>query len=127
MMTRSIVRFCGALVIVLGLARVSFAHESTDNDIIRPITKQGSAGFLFAINGIGTFGISAPGIGFGNNAQYGVGMRYYLADDLALRVLLAFQNASTDSNTLNGTPKSSSTSFGIGAGIEHHFRPLYSI
>jgi len=127
MMTRSFGKFCGAVAIVLSLASASFAQESTSNDIIRPITKQGSAGFLFTINGLGVFGISSPPIGVGSNAIVGAGMRYYLADDLALRVLLAFQNASTDSNTINGAPKTSSTSFGIGAGVEHHFRPLYSI
>jgi len=52
-----------AALIVLGFASTSFAQDK--DDIIRPLTKSGSAAFLFNLGGFGTFGVAAPAIGSG--------------------------------------------------------------
>jgi hypothetical protein len=122
-MLRSFTKLCGALVVVLSFATASYAQE-TNNDIIRPITKSGSAAFLFTISGLGTFGIGAPAIGMNAGVQSGVGMKYFVSDDLALRILLALATTSQDSTI--STQESSQTNYGVGVGIEYHFRPLYS-
>jgi hypothetical protein len=108
-----------------GLTGVTRAQETTgsDHDIIRPITKSGSAAFLFTLQGLGTFGIGSPSV---NGMMSGVGVKWFVADDIALRVLLGF-----GSNQVAGIGPDSATtltasSFGIGVGGEYHFRPLYS-
>jgi opacity protein-like surface antigen len=120
---KSILRSLAVLAVVVGFAGSSFAQDN-NNDIIRPITKQGSAAFLFTINGLGTFGVGtaslAPGL---DNA--GFGMKYFISDDFALRILLGFNSSSKDSSAQSPTP-TSNTMFGIGIGGEYHFRPLYS-
>jgi hypothetical protein len=108
---------------VFGIARTSFAQE--DNSIIRPITKQGSAAMIFELAGIGTFGFSGPGImGLGMPA---VGGKYFIADDMDI-FILAGVNTSSGSDSIASTQsaKPSSTAFGIAAGVQAHFRPLYS-
>jgi opacity protein-like surface antigen len=116
---KSIVRSLAVLAIVAGMSSSAFAQE-TNNDIIRPITKSGSAAFLFSMNGLGTFGIGtvslAPGLG-----GAGFGMKYFIADDFALRVLLGF-----GSNSVGDDSTGTNSMFGIGIGGEYHFRPLYS-
>ncbi len=111
------------LAFVFGVARTSFAQE--DNSIIRPITKQGSAAMIFELAGIGTFGFSGPGIlGFGMPA---VGGKYYVSDDMDIFVLAGLNSSSgSDSIASTQSAKPSSTDFGIAAGVQAHFRPLYS-
>jgi len=128
-MVRSFAKILGAAVIVLGLANA--AHAQTEPaDIIRPLTKAGSAAFLFTLGGFGTFNVGAPPVGTVTNGGVavtvaGAGMKYFISDDLALRVLLAFGNTSSGADSL-ATGKVVGTNFGIGAAIEYHFRPLYS-
>jgi hypothetical protein len=123
-MSRNFTKFAAALLVVLGMAGSATAQDN-DANIIRPITKQGSAAFLFTIQGLGTFGIGAPGISNGPGMLYGAGFKYFMSDDLALRILLALNSGSVKTN---GTTSVTSTSmdFGIGVGAEMHFRPLYS-
>lgn len=125
-----IVAFAFALTFVFGMARTTRA-QTTDNGVIQPLTAQGSAAFLFTINGLGSFGIGAPALGdtAGTAAPFlfGVGGKWFLSDDLALRVLLGFDSHSGTPTVPDSTSaKQSSTAFGIGVGIEKHFRPLYS-
>jgi len=127
-MSRNINRFVASLFVLglaLGLANTSRAQDTKD-EVIRPITKQGSAAFMFTINGLGTFGIGAPAINGGSvAATSGVGVKYFLADEMALRVLLGF-NSSTSQSPADTSKTLSSSTFGIQAGVEMHFRPLYS-
>lgn len=122
-MSRNFTKFAAALLVVLGMAGSAMAQD--DANIIRPITKQGSAAFLFTIQGLGTFGIGAPGISNGPSMLYGAGFKYFMSDDLALRILLALNSGSVNSNGTNSVT-STSMDFGIGVGAEMHFRPLYS-
>jgi outer membrane protein W len=123
-MLRSITKLVAAAVIVLGFAGA--AQAQTEADIIRPLTKQGSAAMMFTLGGIGTFGIGGPSVG----PVGGAGMKYFFSDDMALRVLIGFSNSSSGADsTFTGTQntgKEVSTNLGIGAGVEWHFRPLYS-
>ena len=126
-------KYIAAALIVLGFASTSFAQDK--DDIIRPLTKSGSAAFLFNLGGFGTFGVAAPAIGSSFTAGAGnvsltvspatVGFKYFLSDDMALRVLLGFSNSSSGADSIP-SGAISSTQFGIGAGIEMHMRPLYS-
>ncbi len=118
-----IVAFAFVLTFAFGIARTSFAQE-TDNSIIRPLTKSGSAAMIFELAGIGTFGFSGPNVGPLNSA---VGMKYFVADDMAIFVLAGFNSSSgdtTQASTISAKP--STTQFGIAAGIQAHMRPLYS-
>lgn len=118
---KSIVRSLAVLAVVVGFTGSAFAQDN-NNDIIRPITKQGSAAFIMSINGLGTFGLSAPPLGPGlSNA--GFGMKYFLADDVALRILLGLSMNTTAPEEGNDM---TSSGFGLGIGAEYHFRPLYS-
>jgi opacity protein-like surface antigen len=136
-MVRSCMKFAGALAIVLGLVSASYAQDK--DDVIRPLTKSGSAAMVFTLSGFGTFGVGAPGIGTlavptpngitafntTNQTIAGVGGKYFLSDDMALRFLLAFGTQSSGADTVNGGAISA-TQFGIAAGLEWHMRPLYS-
>lgn len=122
---KSILRSLAVLAVLVGFTSSSFAQD--DNDIIRPITKQGSAAFLMTIGGLGTFNLASPPIGPGLS-QSGFGFKYFLADDVALRVLLGIGMNST---TIPGVGDADdvtqdTTAIGLGVGAEYHFRPLYS-
>ncbi len=120
---KKIVTIAFVLTFVFGITRISRA-QSTDNHVIRPLTAQGSAAFIFNLAGIGTFGFAGPSIG---PLTSGVGMKYYISDDLALRILAGLNTTSGDPTFSDSTSaKPSTTDFGIGVGIEKHFRPLYS-
>ena len=125
-MSRNITRIVASLFVLgltLGITGSSRAQDNAGKDeIIRPITKQGSAAFVLTLGGLGTFNIGAPSI---NGMMSGVGVKYFLADDMALRILLGFANSSSPS-TADTSSTLSTTTFGIGAGVEWHFRPLYS-
>ncbi|HET6400842.1 MAG TPA: outer membrane beta-barrel protein [Candidatus Kapabacteria bacterium] len=116
-----IVAFAFVLTFVFGMARTSRA-QSADNGVIQPLTAQGSAAFIFNLAGIGTFGFGGPSIG---PLTSGVGLKYYISDDLALRILAGLNTTSGMANDTNAA-KPSTTNFGIGVGVETHFRPLYS-
>ncbi len=121
---KSILRSLAVLAVVLGMSGSAFAQD-TNNDIIRPITKQGSAAFMFTLGGLGTFNLSAPPLGPGlSNA--GFGMKYFISDDLALRILLGLGMNSTTTTVGTEDITSSNNGFGLGVGMEYHFRPLYS-
>jgi hypothetical protein len=119
-MSRSLTKFF-AFILVAGFALSAIAQD--ESNIIRPITKSGSAAFVFNISGLGAFGPTAQAIGtIATVPIAGVGVKYYLSDDLAAKVLLAFASTDDGRDSL-GT---STMGFGIGAIIEAHFGPLYS-
>jgi hypothetical protein len=146
-MTRSITKFAAACLVTLGLASAS--HAQGDADIIRPITASGSAAFLFSLNGLGDFGFGGPIVGGtalsdqqinagqtvsntgGNTMMPGVGAKFFVSDNTALRVSLAFRlyedGKETIGNSTTGGPgKVQRNTTGINFGGEYHFRPLYS-
>ncbi|MEP7235729.1 MAG: OmpW family outer membrane protein [Ignavibacteriota bacterium] len=134
-MSRFFTKLILSVFVIIGIARVSFAQE--DANMPHPLTKSGSAAFLFNLAGIGTFGLGTEPIGtatqmvtqngvtFTANNQTigGLGLKYYIADDMALKVLLAF---GTTSNGDTATRAFSTSQFGIAAIFEYHMRPLYS-
>jgi hypothetical protein len=115
-MSRSITKILAACALLVVLSTATYAQDK--DDIIRPITKGGSAAMMFTLSGIGTFGISGPVVG-------GVGMKYFLSDDMALRVLIGLSNSTNGADSI-APGKVAATDIGVGAGIEMHFRPLYS-
>lgn len=129
-MSRSFTTFIVTFVLAGGLALQAFAQEE---NIIRPITKSGSAAFVFNVGGLGAFGPAAQPIGTVSNGALsqvvsGAGVKYYLSDDFAAKVLLAFGTSDNGvDETKGGTNMNQSAmQFGIGAIAEIHFGPLYS-
>jgi hypothetical protein len=147
-MTRSITKFAAACLVTLGFASASQA-QNNDADIIRPITASGSAAFMFSLNGLGDFGFGGPIVGStsltegtinsssvstvtgGSLVMPGVGAKFFVSDNTALRVALAFRlyedGKENIGNTAGGGPgKVQRNTTGINFGGEYHFRPLYS-
>jgi hypothetical protein len=145
-MTRSFTKFAAACLVSLGLASASYAQ---DNDIIRPITQSGSAAFVFSLNGLGDFNIAGPIVGGtslpdnipasgtptetqeGNLVVPGVGAKFFVSENTAIRLALAFrafENGKEElgSNVTGGPGKVQRNTTGINLGGEYHFRPLYS-
>lgn len=120
-------------ILIAGLVLLSFVSNSfgQDDNGIKPITKSGSAAFIFSLSGFGTFGLDGPvlsGVGAGdsNNSNgyvFHTGAKCYIADELALRLLLSL---SMDDNGSDDAPEKS-TEIGIGVGIEHHLPAVYAI
>jgi len=148
-MTRSITKFAAACLVTLGLASASYAQN--DNDIIRPITTSGSAAFLFSLNGLGDFNIGGPLVGStalpesinadgttsattttgGSLVVPGMGFKFFVSENMALRVALAFRlyedgKEDLGSSVVGGPGKVQRNTTGINFGGEYHFRPLYS-
>lgn len=134
-MSRFLMKFTLSVFVVIGIATASYAQDEAN--MARPLTKSGSAAFMFTLGGIGTFGLGAEAIGTVNvvvptggtttftfnQPVVGAGMKYFFSDDMALKVLLAF---GTTSNGKDTTAKFTTMQFGIAAIYEYHFRPLYS-
>jgi len=127
-MSRSFLKFTLSVFVVAAIATVSYAQDETN--MARPLTKSGSAAFVFNLGGIGAFGLASQPISqtqnnlFTNAPIAGAGMKYFIADDLALKVLLAF--GTTSNGDTSSVTHLTTTTFGIGAGVEYHMRPLYS-
>jgi hypothetical protein len=118
-----IVALAFVLTFTFGVARTSFAQ---DDNIVHPITNQGSMAMIFELAGIGTFEFTGPGI-LGYNAMPAVGAKYFISDDMALFLLAGLSTSSgSDSTASTVSAKQSSTAFGIAAGFQMHTRPLYS-
>lgn len=127
------------------LAVGSPAQAQEKEEWHKPITQKGSAALMFSIDGLGTFNVQAPGmiavpVPFLGNFPAGdslmmlpgLGAKFFIADDLALRVMLGFNHTSAKATDTTETPSTrntlaSSTAWGVGAGAEMHFRPLYSV
>lgn len=116
---KSITRSLAVLFVLLGMSSQAISQEE---EIIRPITKAGSAAMIFNLNGLGSFGLASDSIGTGGQIVPGAGFRYFIADDLALRILVGLSTSSSGPDSV----RSSTTGFGLGVGVQHHFRPLYS-
>jgi len=127
-MSRSITKLTAAFVLIAGFTLSAFAQD--ESNIIRPITKSGSAAFVFNVSGLGAFGPAAQPIGTVSNGSTsavvsGAGVKYYLADELAAKILLAF-GTTDDGNDETKTTNVTTMQLGIGAMLEVHFGPLYS-
>jgi hypothetical protein len=131
-MSRFLLKACATLLVVVGLVGQSRAQDN--DNVIRPNTKAGSAGWVFSFGGLGTFGLTQMPIGgsltlpSGSSSSsvgvFGAGYKYYLSDDMALRAILGFNTSSSGDEAKGG--KSSNTSYGIAAGIEMHTHAVYS-
>jgi len=127
-MLRSLSKSVLALLMVAGLATISMAQDN--DDITRPITKSGSMAFVFNLGGIGTFGLAPQAIGSVNmgstgSTVTGAGVKWYISDNQAIKILLGL-SMTDDGNDPANTTNVSGSMFGIGAQYEYHFGPLYS-
>src|SRR2546423_14731572 len=122
-MSRSIVKFIVCLTVVVGFAASSFAQE---DNTIHPITKSGSAAFVFDLAGIGTFGIAPQAITQTLNSKSptggliaGAGAKWFIADMMAVKELLAFGTTSNGDKAALIQPKPST--IGIVPKFENNF------
>ena len=130
-MSRFILKTFVTLLVVAGFVSISRAQ---DENIIRPSTKSGSAAWVFSFGGLGTMSMGSMPVanitrGDGSTIPVaGVGYKYYLSDDMALRATLAFGTTSSgdEDPTKSSTGKISTTNYGIGVGVEMHTRAVYS-
>jgi opacity protein-like surface antigen len=125
-MLRSFTKSVLTLLMVAGLTTISIAQDT--DDMARPITKSGSAAWIFSINGLGDFGIGGNDVETGddNDPVLAAGFRAFISDGLAIRALVGFQTESSGEKSAT-TASESSTELGIAAGVEVHTGPLYSI
>lgn len=124
-MSRTFMKLFAAALL---LSTITLSAHAQEDAPIRPLTKSGSAAFIFNIAGLGAFGPTAQVIGTvsnGTNSQpvAGLGMKYYFADDMAGKVLLAF---GTTDNGGKDAALVTSSQLGIGAIFEYHLRDFYS-
>ncbi len=122
-MSRSFVKFVFTLLIIVGVTNISRAQDEAN--ITRPSTKAGSAAWIFSFGGLSDLGMKAMPIGLGTVGATGIGYKYYLSDDMALRARLGFATSSSGADTLS-TGKISLLNYGIAVGVELHTRPVYS-
>lgn len=122
-MLRSFTKSVFSLLLVAGLATASFSQD----DAPKPITKSGSAAWLFSFNGLGSFGVGGLSVGTGHSTPaYAAGFKTFISDDMAIRAMLGFSTSSSGHKDSTGGARSNTT-MGIGAGIEMHAASLYSI
>jgi len=114
-----------SILAVVAVAFAPVAHAQQDKDVNTPITKAGSAAFMFSMSGIENFGIQGPsGDGMTNgNVIAGAGMKYYFSDRLALRVGVSIVTSSSGPDSA----RLSTNNLGLGAGLEWHCHDLYAI
>jgi opacity protein-like surface antigen len=115
----------GVLLLAALLPMRSYAQDSTASQGISPITRSGSAAMMFSFGGPSTFVMSGPSAnGSGDPRVFaGAGMKYYLSDRLAGRLLLNFGTATSGPDSAQTT----SSTYGIGLAIEYHCHDLYAI
>ncbi len=115
-------------VFMLTLFVVSFLCGSAFASDAKPMTKQGDAALLFSLGGLSN--LSA------GNFEGGLGLKYYLLRNVALRVGLGFSSASqTFKNpavgplppTVLGESKYTSTTFSIAPGVTYNFATSNSV
>lgn len=125
-----------ALVFVLGM--ISSVRAQERDNTHKPITSKGSMALVFDFGGLDMLDMRAislasilyPGEGEADAVVvYGAGMKYYLADDFALRALLGFSTKSSGDPDPTKSPagKTTTTTLGIGVGAEMHTHAVYAI
>lgn len=100
-----------------------------------PKTKQGDKAFLFTINGFGDFGVGSSPVGtvfVGSTGTpvslAGFGLKYYVANDVAIRGALAATFASSTQKITGETDdEASATAFGIIPGLQYHISTMGSV
>ena len=60
-MSRFLMKFTLSVFVVIGIATASYAQDEAN--MARPLTKSGSAAFMFNLGGLGAFGLGAEAIG----------------------------------------------------------------
>jgi hypothetical protein len=144
----SMLKAIAVFVAVFGfsLAVLSPAQAQEKDEWNKPITKSGSAALIFSIDGLGTFNVRAPGMisvpiprtglsGSGLDSLMpltGIGGKFFISDDLALRLGLGFNTMTSKAADTTASPSTTNylattTAWGLGVGAEMHFRPLYSV
>jgi len=123
-------------IAVAGLTQASFAQDN--DNYPKPITKSGSAAWMFTISGLGPFGMSGLDFAEFQVPQsgetpakfivFGAGGKWYFVDNMALRAMLGFTTSTDGDTDPTKSPggKTTTTIFGIAAGIEMHTHPVYS-
>jgi hypothetical protein len=116
-------------ILFTGLILMSFtvSTRAQDDKGIKPITKSGSAAFIFSMSGFDNFGLGGPAFAVPGDSGTGyifhAGAKSFIADDLAIRAMLSFSSYNNGDD--NEVEKSSE--IGIAVGIEKHLPAISSI
>ncbi|MBS1904648.1 MAG: outer membrane beta-barrel protein [Bacteroidetes bacterium] len=126
--------------VAIALTITSSARAQDQSQSIRPITTKGTMAMEFAFGGLSSMQMGAvdlaqiflPSQGEGGSTQTylaAAGVKYYIADELALRGLLAFSTSTSGDPdpTKSSNGKDVQTLFGIGVGVEMHTHPVYAV
>jgi opacity protein-like surface antigen len=98
------------IVILPVLALLAFSNAYSQAVSAAP--SQGGKALLFEFSGLSNLGANAY--------EGGIGGKYFLSDQTALRVMLLFGMSNHNNASGNGT-KDDSVQFGLSAGLEYHF------
>jgi len=114
-------------ILFTGLILMSFtvSTRAQDDKGIKPITKSGSAAFIFSMSGFDNFGLGGPAFAVPGETGYifHTGAKSFISDDLAIRAMLSFSSY----NNGNDNEVEKSSEIGIGVGIEKHLPAISSI
>lgn len=124
MVMRKISHILLVLLLVSAFSVRTFAQEERSK-YPTPVQRAQALAFLFSLSGAGDFGIYGPS---GNGAAderviAHTGLRYFIAQNLALRALLSFSLW----NNGDDNAKVSETNLGLGVALLYHIQALYSI
>ena len=97
---------------------------------IKPQTKKGDAALLFCINGLGNFGVTGARAGYlvatdaGGNiidqTPAGLGFKYFLSNNVALRMGVGLSTSSVTTETAGGDETEGSSMISLQANLEYH-------
>ena len=123
-----------AILLTILLLTAATAARAQDNT---PITNTGARNLMFSFGGLSTMTagpyLATKAGGTGDSAglipTYGIGYRYFLNNNLALRATLGFAMNNNDTKGTNGNSDATTdaTAFGIGAGVEWHMAPVAAV
>jgi hypothetical protein len=97
-----------------------------DDHVLRHQSSGLPFSMFFSVRGLDYFGARGPSITGSDStvdALFHIGVKHFLSPSLALRLFLDFTSETSEV----GTTSTSTTEFGIGVGVDHHFRTLYNI
>src|SRR5579863_3682696 len=124
--------FKRTVMFVVMLFTAAVIARAEDN---MPITNSGASNFMFSFGGLGNLAAgpfltqSAGGTSSSLIPTYGVGYRYFISNDMAIRATLGVVLNNTTNKGLTGFSDGTNdqTAFGIGAGVQWHMHPMASI
>jgi opacity protein-like surface antigen len=96
------------LLLILVAVSVSFAQAATVD------TSKGAKALVFQFSGLSTLGVS------GYQGEYGLGVRYYIQNNLAIRPGIVLDISKLKNNAVTPAAEIKDTGFGLNLAVEKH-------